>query len=208
MTTELVFYTNPLSRGQIVRWMLEEVGEPYEQVLLDYGTTMRGAAYLALNPMGKVPAISHRGQMITEGAAICCYLANAFPAAGLGPTAEEMPHFYRWLFFAAGPFEQAVTNQVAFPSGPSEDRSTMFGFGSFQRTMDTTEAWLRSHDYFCGDRFTAVDVFFGASLSFYQRFNWVPASAVLREYVDRIERRPAYAAAQAIDNALIAEQQS
>jgi glutathione S-transferase len=85
MSDELLFYTNPMSRARIVRWMLEEVGQPYRTELLDYGTTMKAPEYLAINPMGKVPALRHGDTVVTEGAAICCYLADAFPAAGLAP---------------------------------------------------------------------------------------------------------------------------
>ena len=110
MSDELVFYTNPMSRGRIVRWMLEEVGQPYRTELLDYATTMKAPEYLAINPMGKVPALRHGETVVTEAAAICAYLADAFPAAGLAP-----PHghrlrgpYYRWLFFACRPARGGV----------------------------------------------------------------------------------------------------
>src|SRR5690349_11473994 len=102
MSDELVFYTNPMSRGRIVRWILEEVGQPYRTELLDFETSAKSAEYLAINPMGKIPAIRHGDTVVTECAAICAYLADAFPQAGLAP-----PHgsklrgpYYRWLFFA------------------------------------------------------------------------------------------------------------
>lgn len=103
MASELIFYTNPLSRGQIVRWMIEETGAPYETVVLDYASTMKGPEYLAINPMGKVPAIVHKGRVVTECAGICAYLADAYPQAGLAPPLAERAAYYRWLFFAAGP---------------------------------------------------------------------------------------------------------
>ncbi|HRE36661.1 MAG TPA: glutathione S-transferase, partial [Sphingopyxis terrae] len=109
MADDLIFYTNPMSRGQIVRWMLEEVGAPYQTQILGYDDSMKGADYLAINPMGKVPAIVHRGKVVTECAAICAYLADAFPDAGLAPPLEARADYYRWLFFAAGPLETAVT---------------------------------------------------------------------------------------------------
>ncbi len=113
MTEEIQFYTNPMSRGQIARWMLHEVGAPYDQHILSYEDGMKSADYLAINPMGKVPAIVHRGQVVTECAAICAYLADAFPQAGLAPATEDRADYYRWLFFAAGPVEAAVTNKAA-----------------------------------------------------------------------------------------------
>src|SRR3546814_602626 len=106
MADELIFYTNPMSRGQIVRWMLEEVGVPYEPRILDYGTTMKDAAYLAVNPMGKVPAIVHNGKAVTECAAICAYLADAFPEADLAPAPADRADYYRWMFFTAGRSEE------------------------------------------------------------------------------------------------------
>ena len=122
MAEPLIFYTNPMSRGQIARWMIEEVGVPYEARILDYGTTMKAADYLAINPMGKVPAIVHDGRVVTECAAICAYLADAFPAAGLAPRDEERADYYRWLFFAAGPVEQAVTNKsMGFELAPEKE---------------------------------------------------------------------------------------
>src|SRR3546814_17458653 len=109
MASDLIFYTNPQSRGRIARWMLEEVGAPYETQVMDYASTMKGDAYRAINPMGKVPAIVHRGHVVTECAAICAYLADAFPDSGLAPPPADRADYYRWLFFAAGPVEQAVT---------------------------------------------------------------------------------------------------
>jgi glutathione S-transferase len=115
MTDELVFYTNPMSRGRIVRWMLEEIGHPYRTELLDFGTTMKAPSYLSINPMGKVPTIRHGDTVVTEVAAICAYLADAFPRAGLAPPPGDRLRgpYYRWLFFAAGPVEAAVTNKGA-----------------------------------------------------------------------------------------------
>ena len=128
MSKELVFYTHPQSRGRIVRWMLEEVGQPYRTEILDYGTGMKAPAYLAINPMGKVPAITHAGVAVTEGAAICAYLADAFPQAGLAPPLADRGDYYRWLFFAAGPLEQAWTyKSFGFEPGPNQRRQAGFG---------------------------------------------------------------------------------
>ncbi|GLJ00412.1 hypothetical protein Sbs19_42300 [Sphingobium sp. BS19] len=138
MTETITFYTNPMSRGQIARWMLEEVAAPYEQVLLDYRTTMKAPDYLAINPMGKVPTIVHNGKVITECAAICAYLAEVFPDAGLAPKADERADYYRWLFFAAGPIEAAVTNRAMQWETPA-DKSMMMGYGTFDQAMDGLE---------------------------------------------------------------------
>ena len=155
MPDELVFYTNPMSRGRIVRWMLEEVGQPYRTELLDYGTTMKAPDYLGINPMGKVPAIRHGETVVTEGAAICAYLADAFPEAGLAPPPGDRLRgpYYRWLFFAAGPVEAAVTNKaldVVVPDG----RERMVGYGRFDDVMDTLEAAVSAGDYLAGNGFT------------------------------------------------------
>src|SRR5687767_14962462 len=141
---DLVFYTNPMSRGRIVRWMLEEVGETYETVILDYGTTMKGADYLALNPMGKVPAIRHGDTVVTEAAAICAYLADAFPESNLAPppTSKARGPYYRWLFFAAGPVEAAVTGKSLGLLAPA-DKQAMVGYGSYEAVIDALETALR-----------------------------------------------------------------
>src|ERR1044072_7174138 len=108
--SELVFYTNPMSRGRIIRWLLEEVGQPYRTELIDYGTTGKSPEYLAINPMGKVPTIVHGDTVITECGAICAYLADAFPEAGLAPQpgSKLRGPYYRWLFFGAGPIGAAA----------------------------------------------------------------------------------------------------
>ena len=111
MSAHITFYTNPMSRGQIVRWALEESGTDYETVVVEYGEDMKGPEYLAINPMGKVPAIRHGKAVVTECAAICAYLAEAFPQAGLLPNAEERAAYFRWMFFAAGPLEQGRDRQ-------------------------------------------------------------------------------------------------
>ena len=143
MTDELVFYTHPMSRGRIVRWMLEEIGRPYRAEILDYGTTMKAPAYLAINPMGKVPALRHGDAIVTETAAICAYLADAFPDAGLAPPPGDRLRapYYRWLFFAAGPLEAAATNKVmgfAVPPG----REMMMGYGTYEAVIDALEGAL------------------------------------------------------------------
>ena len=131
MTDELVFYTNPMSRARIVRWMLEEVGQPYRSETVDYGAPMKSAAYLAINPMGKVPAITHRGQVVTEGSAICAYLADAFPDAGLAPPPGDRARYYRWLFFAAGPLDAAITDK-ALGRGIPPEKTAMVGYSGYR----------------------------------------------------------------------------
>jgi glutathione S-transferase len=153
---DIQFYTNPMSRGQIVRWMLEEVGQPYDQHIIGFDV-MHDDAYRAVNPMMKVPAIVHHGQTVTEGAAIIAYLADAFPDVALAPRDDEKAAYYRWLFFAAGPVEQAVTNKAG-GFEPSAEKGRMFGYGSYDLAVDTLADHLAGNRYVCGDRFTAADV--------------------------------------------------
>src|SRR5262245_35424800 len=143
MADDLVFYTNPMSRGRIVRWMLEEVGEPYRTQLLDFATTMKAPDYLAINPMGKVPALVHGNSVVTEAAAICAYLADAFPQAGLAPPQADRLRgsYYRWLFFAAGPLKAAATNKALGFEVPPE-REPMAGYGNFAKVLNVLEQAL------------------------------------------------------------------
>ena len=154
---DLIFYTNPQSRGRIVRWMLEEVGQPYETEIIAYDQ-MKSERYLTVHPLGKVPAIKHRDHVVTECAAICAYLADVFPQAGLGPKEDEKADYYRWLFYAAGPLEQAVTNNYA-KFTPSPEQGRMFGYGNYDTAIDVLDKLLASRNYVCGDRFTAADVY-------------------------------------------------
>ena len=202
------FYTNPMSRGQIVRWALHEAGAEYRQHLLDFSSGAKAPDYLAINPMGKVPAIVHDGHVVTECAAICAYLADAFPAAGLTPTADERADYYRWLFFAAGPVEQAVVAKSMGWEAPSPDREAMLGFGNFDRTMDVLAAHLATHDFVCGARFTMADVYVGSQVDWGLMFGSIPTRPEFEGYAARLRTRPGYQAAKAIDGKLIAEMQA
>lgn len=209
MTDELVLYTNPMSRGRITRWMLEEVGRPYRTEVLDYGTTMKDPEYLAINPMGKVPAIKHGETVVTEGAAICAYLADAFPDVGLAPPPGDRARgaYYRWLFFAAGPIEAAVTNKsmgFEIPDG----RETMAGYGRFEHVMDAMEGAVTASDYVAGDRFTAADVYFGSQIGWGLMFGSIEKRPAFEEYWARIRDRPAAKRARELDDALLAQQQA
>ena len=207
MTDSITFYTNPMSRGRIARWMLEEVGEPYDTVLLDYGTTMKGADYLAVNPMGKVPAIRHGDTVVTEAAAICAYLADAFPAAGLAPPPgdERRGPYYRWMFFAAGPVEAAVTNKS---QGFESDKKQMLGYGSFEDTMSALERAISQGPYICGDQFTAADVYVGSQIGWGMMFGTMDKRPAFEEYFARISSRPAAVRAAELDDALMPKEQA
>ena len=204
MTDDIVFYTNPMSRGRIVRWMLEEVGHPYRTKVLDYGTTMKSPEYLAINPMGKVPAISWRGVTITECAAICTWLADVFPQAGLAPAFDDPMRgtYLRWMFFAAGPMEAAVTANSLGLLAP-KDKQAMAGYGTFDHVVDALEQAISVGEYICGDRFTAADVYVGSQIQWGLMFKSLPERLAFVDYAARLEARPAASRANALDNALV-----
>lgn len=207
MDDNLIFYTNPMSRGQIVRWMLEEVGAPYEQRLLDYDTSMKAPAYLAVNPMGKVPAIVHNGHAVTECAAICAYLADAFPDAKLAPPLAARADYYRWLFFTAGPVEQAITSKH-FGLEPKGEQQRMAGFGSLEAALDALEGAVAGKAFVAGDSFTAADVYVGSQIDWGLQFGTIPSRPAFEAYVAPLRERAAYKRAKDIDNGLIAKMQA
>jgi glutathione S-transferase len=204
MPDELVFYTHPMSRGRIVRWMLEEIGQPYRTEILDYGTTMKAPAYLAINPMGKVPALRHGDVVIAEVAAICAYLADAFPKAGLSvPIGEPRRGLYlKWLFFGPSCIEPAMTDR-AFPR-KEDPRRQMLGYGDFDTTMDVTAAAVAKGPYLMGEQFTAPDVVIGSTLRWGMMFKLLPERPEFKAYVGRLEQRPALQRATALDAELAA----
>ena len=199
---DLTFYTNPMSRGQTARWMLEEVGAPYETVLLDYATTMKAPDYIAINPMGKVPAIVHEGRVVTEVAAICAYLADAFPDAGLAPAMGVRHDYYRWLFFAAGPTEAAITDRF-MKVEPAGEQRAMAGYGCFDDMVGALESAVKDKTFIAGDAFSAADVYVGASIDWGLMFKTMPALPAFEAYVAGLRERPAYRKAKAIDAALM-----
>ncbi len=206
MSDKLTFYTNPMSRGRIVRWMLEELGQPYETVVLEYGTTMKAPDYLAINPMGKVPAIKHGDVVVTEGAAICAYLADAFPAAGLAPPHGDKRRgpYYRWLFFGAGPIETMAAMKALSVEVPA-DKRVMVGFGSYQDVLKTLEHAVSQGDYLLGDRFSAADVYLGSQIGWGLQFGTLEKRPSLEAYSARLMNRPAAKRAREIDDALVAK---
>lgn len=200
MTDELTLYTNPQSRGRIARWMLEEVGAPYRTENIEYGPAMKSPAFLAINPMGKVPAITHGSTVVTECAAICAYLADAFPAAGLAPPGAERGAYYRWLFFAAGPLEAAATNRaLGFVVAPERER--MAGYGTYATTIDTLEKAVTASEFIAGERFSAADVYVGSHVGFGMMFGTIEKRPAFERYWARLSARPAAVRAAALDDA-------
>ena len=206
MSEQLVFYTNPMSRGQIARWMLEEAGVEYEQVIVGYGEEMKSGEYRAINPMGKVPSIKHGDKVVTECAAICAYIADAFPDAGLAPEPQDRADYYRWLFFTAGPVESAVTNK-AMGFETDEEQSRTVGYGTYETTIDNIDKLLTEHDYVCGDMFTAADVYLGSQIDWGLQFGTIQPRDSFEAYVGRLREREAYKKSKQIDQALIEEMQ-
>ena len=197
-TTDLTFYTNPQSRGQIVRWMLEEVGQPYETEIITYGGSLQSDAFAKINPMQKIPVIVHRGKPITEVAAICLYLADAFPEAGLAPPRADRADYYRWTFFASGPIEAAFSNK-SVGWEPDPDKQRMFGYGSFERAIDALEIAVTGKRFIANDRFSAADVVVGSQISFMLMFKLLEPRPAFTAYVASVIDRDAYRRGKQLD---------
>jgi len=189
---DLVFYTNPQSRGRIAHWMLEEIGLPYETVWLEFGPAMKSREYLSVNPMGKVPALKHGSVVVTETAAICAYLADRFPEKNLIPPLSHPARaaYFRWMFFAAGPVELAVTAKALDWEVP-KDKSGFVGFGNYRATINTLEKALKPGPYICGEQFTAADVYVGSQLGWGMMFGTIEKRPLFEAYVGRLYARPA-----------------
>ncbi|MDE1914662.1 MAG: glutathione S-transferase family protein [Sphingomonadales bacterium] len=202
---DYTLFTNPMSRGQIARWALHEAGADYDQVIVSY-TEPKPEALLKANPMGKIPTLIHHSpdgdRTITECAAICAYLAETESAAGLAPTVAERADYYRWMFFAAGPVEQAITAR-SFGFEPNERQQRSAGFGTYDLMLETLTGHLAGRDFVCGERFTMADVYVGSHVLFGLAFKTLPAHPALLAYAERLKARPAYRAALAIDMAMM-----
>ena len=209
MANQLILYTNPMSRGRIARWMLEEVGQPYKTEVLDYASTMKAPGYLAINPMGKVPALRHGDAVVTETAAICAYLADAFPQAGLAPPPGHRLRapYYRWLFFTAGPFEAAASNKTLGLVVPPE-RERMVGYGNIAHVLKTLEDAVSRDHYLAGDGFTAADLYVGAQIGYGMMFGTIEKRPAFEQYWQRLSSRPACIRAKELDDALVAQQKA
>ena len=198
----LTLYTNPRSRGRIARWMLEEVGQPYDTVVVPYGPPMKTPEYLALNPMGKVPTLVHGDTVITETPAVLAYLADAFPQAGLAPPLAERGAYYRWLFFAAGPMEAAVTDQ-ALGLQVAPEKQGFVGYGNAKLTEDTLATALAGRTFVAGNRFSAADLYLCAKLDFALAFGNLPRRPEFLAYRAAHAQRPAKLRAAALDDAAV-----
>lgn len=200
----LILYSNPMSRGRIAHWMVEETGAPYETRWVRYGPEMSSAQYAAINPMRKVPVIEHNGTIVTECAAICLYLADAFPEADLAPLPDQRAAYYRSILFAAGPWEQATTMQALGIDMPA-DKSAMAGFGDFDRTLSTLLSLVPKEGYLAGPKFTAADVYTGAQIGWGVQFGSIPKTPEVEAYLARIQSRRGFIRSSEISNAAAAE---
>ena len=207
--SDIVLYTNPQSRGQIAHWMLEELGEPYDVHWIEYGDQMKGEEYLAINPMGKVPAVTHRGKVVTECPAICAYLAAVFPEKQLMPETDDprLADYYRWLFFAAGPLEQAISYNSFNIEAPEGSNRTL-GFGTYTDTLDALELALQNGPYICGELFTAADVYVGSHVYWGMQFGTMEKRPLFEEYGGRLLQRRALQAMQQINQQRMEETSS
>ena len=193
MADTITFYHNPQSRGRIAHWMLEESGAPYEIKVVDFGKMQHKAKdFLAINPMGKIPAIVHRGTVVTESAAICAYLADAFPAAGLAPALEDPKRgtYLRWLFFGAGCVEPAIIDHMF--SRPAPSRPAALGYGNFPDTVNTLEQAITPGPFVLGERFSAADVYLGSAIGWGLMMKALEPRPAFGAYLARLSARPAY----------------
>jgi len=205
---QLTLYHAAPSRSSIVHWMLEELGEPYDIHLVSFKKgENRQPAFLAINPMGKLPTLKHGDAVMTEAAAICCYLADEFPRAGLNiPVGDPRRGPYlKWLFFGPSCIEPAVSER-AFPRKEPAPRSTL-GYGDFDTVMEVlAKATAVADPYLMGKQFTAADVIIGSQLRWGMMFKLIPERPEFAAYVGRLNQRPALKRATEKDAKLQAEQ--
>ncbi len=193
MADTIVFYTNPMSRGRIVHWMLEEIGAPYRTELLNFDKNEQQApAFLAINPMGKVPTIVHRGVVVTEAAAICTYLADAFPKAGLAPAFDDPARgtYLRWMFFGAGCVEPAIMERML--GRPATLPPMSLGYGSYEATLNALEKAVTPGPFVLGERFSAVDVYLASQIGWGMGTKALEARPAFERYSARCTDRPAF----------------
>ena len=204
----LKLYHGAPSRSSVVRWMLEEIGEPYEIELLDLKAgDQTKASYLAINPMGKVPALVDDGVVITEVAAICCYLADAYPEAGLAPPIGDKRRgpYLKWLFYGPGCIEPAMIDKAL---GRQAAPRAMAGWADYDTVMGVLQRALADGPYLLGEQFTAADVVIGATIRWGLLFKLLPELPEFAAYVARLSARPAMQRQIAKDQELAASRAS
>jgi glutathione S-transferase len=209
MGDEVVFYHNPMSRARTVHWMLEEVAAPYRIELIDFSKAEhKSPAFLAVNPMGKLPAITHRGVAITETGAICAYLADAFPAAGLAPRMDEPSRgsYLRWLFFGAGCVDGALIDRML--ARPAPEKTSALGYGTYADVVETLDKAITPGPYILQQRFSAADVYLGSQIGIAIMFKSLEPRPSFQRYLDLLHQRPAYQRLQEQSEQLLARLKS
>ncbi len=190
---EITFYHNPMSRGRIVHWLLEELGVPYDTKVLSFDKgEHKTDEFLRINPMGKIPAIVHRGVVVTETAAICLYLADEFPSAGLAPAIGDPARgtYVRWLVFGASCVEPAIVDKL-LDRPPAERKSTL-GYGSYEDVLNALEKAITPGPYILGQRFSAADVYVGSQVRWGLMTKALEPRAAFLKYEERCAARPAW----------------
>jgi glutathione S-transferase len=209
MNDELVFYHNPMSRARVVHWMLEEVGAPYRIALVNLQKgEQKQPAFVSLNPMGKLPTITHRGAVITETGAICTYLADAFPQAGLAPKLDEPARgsYLRWMFFGAACVDAALIDRML--SRPGTERTMALGYGRYEDVIQTLEQAITPGPYLLQQRFSAADIYIGSQIGFGLMTKSLEPRPAFTRYVDQLTQRPAYQRFQRQSEQLVAQLQA
>ena len=201
-TAPLRFFFHPQSRARMVRWMLEECGAEYESIPLEFGTTMKAPAYLAINPMGKVPALQHGDTVITECGAILAYLADLFPEKKLAPPVghPDRGTYYRWLFFVAGPVEAAMTAKGEGQlDAQTAEQALRAGYGRFDDVVQSLLLAVDGKRYVCGEHFTAADLYLSAYIGWGMSEGSLPTLPEFKAYSEPLLQRPASLRGDAID---------
>lgn len=197
MSERPVLHVMPQTRSGTVIAMDEELGGVCERRLVNLKTgDGRKPEFLAINPMGKVPALTRRGVAVTEAAAICAYLADAYPRSNLAPATDDPLRgvYYRWMFFAPSVIEPMMLDKLG---GVDRSNSTAAGHGDFTRVMAAIDSALAKGPFLLGDSFSAADVVMGSTLNFATMFGAIPKDGAVKSYVERVTARPSFARAAA-----------
>jgi len=200
--SDIIFYTNPDSRGRMIRWLLEELDLDYQVKLLGFGPEMKTSSFLKINPLGKVPALIHKERVITESGAIICYLADTFSSKNLAPLERERADYYRWMFFAAGPLELIMADRLRRVENQMGRQAFVSHGGNHEATLNTLRQALGQHRYIAGERFTAADIYVGYQIALGMFFKVIPRDPVFVAYWKKVRSRDCFLKAKKLDDAL------
>lgn len=195
--SNMTLYTNPQSRGRVVEIMLSELGIDCDRVQLEYGTSMKSAEYLSINPFGKVPTLVDGEVVIYEVGAICAYLADKYAEKNLAPTLSDPKRglYYRWMFMFAGPIAGAMTDRL-LGATPTKEQEISVGYGNYDSAYNALITGVtQAQPYLCGEQFTAADVFVGSFLIFMLQYNRIEPHPAITRYTDMLKQRPSFHAA-------------